>query len=79
MVDDYDEAIGFFVGMLGFELVEDSPALTNDDFERSYERMCDAGVEFVSEPREETYGRVAVFLDVAGNRWDLLGPRTPLA
>jgi hypothetical protein len=32
------------------------------------------GVEFVSGPREETYGQVAVFVDVAGNRWDLLGP-----
>jgi len=30
-------------------------------------------VEFVREPRSEPYGRVAVFLDVAGNRWDLLG------
>lgn len=30
---------------------------------------------FVTSPREELYGRFAVFLDVAGNRWDLLGPR----
>jgi catechol 2,3-dioxygenase-like lactoylglutathione lyase family enzyme len=30
IVDDYDEAIGFFTGVLGFELVEDSPSLTND-------------------------------------------------
>src|SRR3954469_2922225 len=30
IVDDYDRAIGFFVDVLGFELVEDSPALTND-------------------------------------------------
>lgn len=29
--------------------------------------------EFVPEPRTEPYGRVAVFLDIAGNRWDLLG------
>jgi len=29
VVDDYDEAIAFFVGTLGFELVEDSPALTS--------------------------------------------------
>ena len=122
IVDDYDEAIAFFVGALGFELVEDSPALTNDgrpkrwvvvrppgaatglllaradgerqvravgdqfagrvglflrvdDFEGAYDRMRAAGVEFVSAPRDEPYGRVAVFLDVAGNRWDLLGPR----
>ena len=121
IVDDYDEAIRFFVDAVGFELVEDSPALTNDgrpkrwvtvrppgattaillaqadgerqaravgdqfagrvglflrvdDFEASYERMREAGVEFVRAPRHEPYGRVAVFLDVAGNRWDLLGP-----
>src|SRR5919201_1175433 len=114
IVDDYDEAIGFFVDVLGFELVEDSPTLTNDgrpkrwvvvrppgaatalllaqadgerqsqavgdqfagrvglflrvdDFEVSYDRMRAAGVEFATEPREEPYGRVAVFLDVAGN------------
>jgi predicted enzyme related to lactoylglutathione lyase len=45
-----------------------------DDFAASYERMRQAGVEFVAEPRHEHYGQVAVFLDVAGNRWDLLGP-----
>jgi catechol 2,3-dioxygenase-like lactoylglutathione lyase family enzyme len=122
IVDDYDAAIGFFVGVLGFALIEDSPALTNDgrrkrwvvvrppgartglllaqadgsrqakavggqfggrvglflrvdDFEASYARMRAAGVEFVTEPRDEPYGRVVVFVDVAGNRWDLLGPR----
>ena len=122
IVDDYDEAIRFFVEALGFELVEDSPSLTNDgrrkrwvvvrppgattaillaqadgeqqeravgdqfagrvglflrvdDFQASYDRMREAGVEFVTEPRQEPYGRVAVFLDIAGNRWDLLGPR----
>jgi catechol 2,3-dioxygenase-like lactoylglutathione lyase family enzyme len=122
IVDDYDEAIRFFVEILGFELVEDSPSLTNDgrpkrwvvvrptgastalllaqadgerqrravgdqfagrvglflrvdDFAAAYGRMRDAGVEFVTEPREEPYGRVVVFVDVAGNRWDLLGPR----
>jgi catechol 2,3-dioxygenase-like lactoylglutathione lyase family enzyme len=126
IVDDYDEAIGFFVGVLGFELVEDSPSLTTsgdpkrwvvvrppgattalllaradgerqaravgdqfagrvglflrvDDFQASYTRMRECGVEFVGEPREEPYGSVAVFLDVAGNRWDLLGPRPAAA
>ena len=120
IVEDYDDAIRFFVGVLGFELVEDSPSLTNDgrpkrwvvvrpenaatgillaradghrqaaaigdqlagrvgfflrvdDFDETYERMVSAGVVFESAPRNETYGRVAVFLDVAGNRWDLLG------
>lgn len=122
IVDDYDEAIAFFVGVLGFELVEDSAAETNDgrpkrwvvvrppgaatglllaradgdrqaravgdqfagrvglflrvdDFDATYARMRAAGVEFVTEPRDEPYGRVVVFTDVAGNRWDLLGPR----
>jgi catechol 2,3-dioxygenase-like lactoylglutathione lyase family enzyme len=121
IVVDYDEAIGFFTGALGFDLVEDSPSLTNDgrpkrwvvvrppggqtavllaqadgpaqaaaagnqlagrvgfflrvdDFAAAYERMTAAGVEFVTAPRTEPYGQVAVFLDVAGNRWDLLGP-----
>jgi catechol 2,3-dioxygenase-like lactoylglutathione lyase family enzyme len=46
-----------------------------DDFDRTYQRLVSAGVTFVTPPRDEPYGRVAVFLDVAGNRWDLLGPR----
>jgi catechol 2,3-dioxygenase-like lactoylglutathione lyase family enzyme len=45
-----------------------------DDFEAQYQRMRAAGVEFVGEPRDEAYGRVVVFIDVAGNKWDLLGP-----
>jgi catechol 2,3-dioxygenase-like lactoylglutathione lyase family enzyme len=45
-----------------------------EDFDRAHDRMVAADVEFVTEPRTESYGKVAVFLDVAGNRWDLLGP-----
>ncbi len=45
------------------------------DFAATHERLVAAGVEFVRPPRDEPYGRVAVFVDVAGNRWDLLGPR----
>jgi catechol 2,3-dioxygenase-like lactoylglutathione lyase family enzyme len=45
-----------------------------DDFAVARDRMVAAGVRFVSEPRSEPYGQVAVFEDVAGNRWDLLGP-----
>jgi catechol 2,3-dioxygenase-like lactoylglutathione lyase family enzyme len=122
IVEDYDEAIAFFVGILGFELAEDSRAETNDgrpkrwvvvrppgaptglllaradgerqaravgdqfagrvglflrvdDFDAAYDRMREGGVVFDGEPRDEPYGRVVVFLDVAGNRWDLLGPR----
>ncbi len=121
VVADYDPAIGFFTGILGFDLIEDSPSLTNDgrpkrwvvvrppggqtgillaradgpeqgrvvgsqvagrvgfflrvgDFDAAYQRMTAAGVEFAVAPRTEPYGRVAVFLDIAGNRWDLLGP-----
>lgn len=121
LVDDYDAAIEFFVGALGFDLAEDSPSLTNDgrpkrwvvvrppggetgvllaqadgdaqqqivgnqaggrvgfflrvdDFDRSFARMTAAGVNFLSEPRTEVYGRVAVFADISGNKWDLLGP-----
>jgi len=122
VVREYDPAIGFFTGALGFELVEDSPALTSgggdpkrwvvvrppgaatglllaradgerqaaavgsqaggrvgfflrvEDFDAAYARMTSAGVEFMEPPRTEPYGRVAVFLDIAGNRWDLLGP-----
>ena len=46
-----------------------------DDFDTTYARMHAAGVEFVTAPRSEPYGRVAVFRDLEGNRWDLLGPR----
>jgi catechol 2,3-dioxygenase-like lactoylglutathione lyase family enzyme len=107
--------------VLGFTLVEDSPARTNDgrpkrwvvvrppdggtglllaradgprqaraigdqaagrvgfflrvaDFDGALERLRAAGVRLLSEPRTEPYGRVVVFLDIAGNRWDLLGP-----
>ncbi|MDT7609620.1 MAG: hypothetical protein QOG96_4123, partial [Pseudonocardiales bacterium] len=45
-----------------------------DDFDATYGRMRAANVEFVGSPRVEPYGRVVVFLDIAGNRWDLLGP-----
>ena len=122
VVDDYDPAIEFFVDVLGFELVEDSPATTTEggrpkrwvvvrpkgaqtglllaradgehqravvgdqvagrvgfflrvnDFDTSYRKFSKRGVRFVREPRHEPYGKVAVFLDIAGNRWDLLGP-----
>ena len=121
IVENYNDAIRFFVDALGFDLVDDSPATTNDgrpkrwvvvkppeaqtglllaeadgerqvdaigcqfagrvglflrvdDFEAARRRMLDHGVEFVTAPRDEPYGRVAVFLDLSGNRWDLLGP-----
>ena len=122
VVEGYDPAIDFFVKVLDFELVEDSPATTNDgrpkrwvvvrprgastgillaradgssqeavvgnqvagrvgfflrvdDFDAALARISAANVEIVSPPRVEPYGRVAVFRDIAGNRWDLLGPQ----
>jgi catechol 2,3-dioxygenase-like lactoylglutathione lyase family enzyme len=44
-----------------------------DNFEAMYSGMIAAGVKFLTAPRVETYGQVAVFLDIEGNRWDLLG------
>ena len=120
VVREYDPAIRFFVEVLEFDLVEDTPSLTNDgrpkrwvvvrprggqtgillaradggqqaaivgeqfagrvglflrvdDFDATFQRMTAAGVRFVSAPRDEPYGKVAVFLDLEGNRWDLLG------
>ena len=48
--------------------------LHTDDFRRDYDEMRSRGVRFVEEPRDEAYGTVAVFLDLYGNRWDLLQP-----
>ena len=55
-----------FAGRVGF-------FLRVDDFEAAHARMVVAGVTFVTAPRVEPYGQVAVFLDIEGNRWDLLG------
>jgi catechol 2,3-dioxygenase-like lactoylglutathione lyase family enzyme len=55
-----------FAGRVGF-------FLRVDDFEMMHARMVAAGVRFVTAPRVEPYGQVAVFLDIEGNRWDLLG------
>jgi catechol 2,3-dioxygenase-like lactoylglutathione lyase family enzyme len=121
VVRDYEPAIRFFVDVLKFDLVEDTPSQTNDgrpkrwvvvrptgaqtgillaradgehqvaaigqqfagrvglflrveDFEATYQRMVESGVRFISGPRVEAYGKLAVFLDLEGNRWDLLGP-----
>jgi catechol 2,3-dioxygenase-like lactoylglutathione lyase family enzyme len=61
-----NDAIGSqFAGRVGL-------FLRVDDFNQTYRRLKGSGVEFVSEPRSEPYGMVAVFLDLAGNKWDLL-------
>lgn len=119
LVRDYDEAIAFFVDVLGFTLLEDTPMskekrwvmvappgsegtalllaraatpeqtarigdqtggrvflfLHTDDFWRDYQAMQSRGVRFVEGPREEPYGTVGVFLDLYGNRWDLIERR----
>ncbi len=116
LVPDYDEAIAFYVGKLGFRLLEDiaqpgpkrwvtvAPPgsgccalllaqakgdlqkeaignqaggrvflfLETDDFDRDHAAMLTAGVKFEEAPRNEPYGRVAVWQDPFGNRWDLL-------
>jgi catechol 2,3-dioxygenase-like lactoylglutathione lyase family enzyme len=46
--------------------------LHTDDFTRDYREFTARGVHFCEQPREEPYGRVAVFADLYGNRWDLL-------
>ena len=46
--------------------------LNTDDFWRDYQLYLDRGVNFVREPKETDYGKVAVFEDLYGNRWDLL-------
>lgn len=115
VVPEYDAAITFYVGALGFTLTEDTdlgggkrwvlvtprggetslllakaqgPAqvaaigaqtggrvgffLETEDFARDHARFCAAGVPFEEAPRAEPYGRVAVFRDPFGNRWDLV-------
>lgn len=117
LVDDYDQAIAFYVGTLGFELREDivlaagkrwvvvAPRdaasglllaravgtrqrraigdqsggrvflfLETDDFARDHLSYPQRGVRFVETPRYESYGIVAVFVDLYGNRWDLIQP-----
>jgi catechol 2,3-dioxygenase-like lactoylglutathione lyase family enzyme len=121
VVRDYDEAINFYVGTLGFTLVEDTcipeqnkrwvivapPGSTEsrlllaqasseeqasrignqtggrvflflftDDFGRDFQSYKARGIVFVREPKEESYGTVAVFQDLYGNLWDLLQPKS---
>ncbi len=121
VVREYDEALDFFVGTLGFRLVEDIPVpeqakrwvtiappgsaqprlllaraagaeqsarignqtggrvflfLVTDDFWRDFHSYKARGVVFVREPKEESYGTVAVFRDLYGNLWDLFQPRS---
>lgn len=48
--------------------------LHTDDFERDYQHLLEQSVQIIREPQVESYGKVAVFEDLYGNRWDLIGP-----
>jgi len=48
--------------------------LLTDDFERDYRNLIDNGIAIEREPKVEAYGTVAVFRDIYGNLWDLIGP-----
>jgi catechol 2,3-dioxygenase-like lactoylglutathione lyase family enzyme len=48
--------------------------LHTTDFWNDYRAMQARGVRFAEEPREERYGRVVVFTDLYGNKWDLVQP-----
>jgi catechol 2,3-dioxygenase-like lactoylglutathione lyase family enzyme len=50
--------------------------LHTDDFDASYAHLQSHDVRFTESPREEAYGRVVVFLDPYGNKWDLIEPRS---
>ena len=49
--------------------------LQTDDFWRDYQNMVDSGIHFIRLPKQEVYGMVAVFEDLYGNKWDLLGTK----
>lgn len=116
IVPDYDQAIGFYVGLMGFDLIEDTelsedkrwvlvapPGSTETrlllakasneaqeevigeqaggrvflfletyDFDGDLALMVRAGVDIIEEPRVESYGKVVVFRDPFGNKWDLI-------
>ncbi|MGD9799436.1 MAG: VOC family protein [Parvularculaceae bacterium] len=118
LVRDYDEAVSWFAGKLGFEVLEDTKLseakrwvvvapkggagaalllakaegaeqearigdqsggrvflfLETDDFDRDHARMRASGVAFLEAPRTEPYGKVAVFEDLYGAKWDLIQP-----
>lgn len=48
--------------------------LNTDDFDRDFAKMQTRGVEFLETPRQEPYGKVVVFTDPFGNKWDLIEP-----
>ena len=81
VVRDYDEALAFFVGPEQASRIGNQTGgrvflfLYTDDFWRDYHAYKAKGIVFVRDPKEESYGMVAVFKDLYGNQWDLLQPR----
>jgi catechol 2,3-dioxygenase-like lactoylglutathione lyase family enzyme len=57
-----------FGGRVGF-------FLHTDDFDNDYAHMLQYGVKFTEQPRFEEYGKVVVFEDLYGNRWDFIEPK----
>ena len=49
--------------------------MQTDNFATDHARLVAAGVTFLEQPRHESYGSVAVFVDAFGNKWDLIGPK----
>jgi len=49
--------------------------MQTDDFATDHARLVTSGVTFLEQPRHESYGSVAVFIDAFGNKWDLIGPK----
>lgn len=47
-----------------------------DDFDQYYENLVQHDVQFMGDPRIEPYGKVVVFADLYGNKWDLIGPKS---
>jgi catechol 2,3-dioxygenase-like lactoylglutathione lyase family enzyme len=48
--------------------------LYTDNFQADYQNLIDQKIKIIREPRQESYGRVVVFVDLYGNLWDLIEP-----
>lgn len=46
--------------------------LYTSNFDSDYANMKTHGVDFIEAPRQETYGKVVVFKDLYGNKWDFI-------
>ena len=55
-------------------LPQNLPLLEIDDDSRATSTYTERGIKFINQPRGEQYGKVAVFEDVYGNRWDIIEP-----